>query len=73
MGKENARARGGHISQPPPAGVGVGESVGKIVGIDVLVGAEGAGPVPVTDTYPRRIRACADVVLSPINRKFGVW
>ena len=79
MGKENAKARGGQISQPPLVGVGVavggirvGDSVGELVGIDVLVGAEGAGSVPVTDRYPRRMRACADVVLSPIKRKFGV-
>ena len=80
MEKANAEGRSGQNSQPPLAGVEVavggirvGDAVGEIIGIDELVGADGVDSVPVTDTYPRRIRACAEVVLSPINRKFGVW
>jgi len=55
-------------------GVAVGVFVRVLVGITVgegeLVGEE--VPVPVTETYANLIRACADVVLSPIKRKFGV-
>ena len=79
MEKGSTKATGEQNSRPPLVGVGVavggirvGDSVGEIVGIDVLVEAEGAGSVPVTDTCPKRIRACAEVVLSPIKRKFGV-
>jgi len=47
----------------------VDEAVGKEIA-PVLVGTTGS--VPVTETKRNRTRACAEVVLSPKKRKFGV-